>query len=53
MSALTKNFFEKKINFFLFFSTYLLITLYLFEVIIPFFIAFMIAYFTNPFKSTS
>ena len=50
MSALKKLYFEKKINLILFFLLFLFILFYLFEVIIPFLIAFIIAYITNPFK---
>ena len=50
MSGLAKIFIEKKFNFLLL-ILFLIITLfYLFEVIAPFFIAFIIAYLTNPFK---
>ena len=50
MSGLAKIFIEKKFNFLLL-ILFLIITLfYLFEVINPFFIAFIIAYLTNPLK---
>ena len=50
MSALKKLYFDKKINLILFFLFIFFMVIYLFEVITPFFMAFIIAYITNPFK---
>ena len=50
MSTKTKIFIEKNLNIVLFSLAIFLITLYLFEVIIPFFIAFIVTYLTNPLK---
>ena len=50
MSAKTKIFVEKNLNIILFFLAVILITLYIFEVVIPFVIAFIITYLTNPLK---
>ena len=50
MSTKTKKFVERNLNIILFFLGIILITLYLFEVIIPFVIAFIITYLTNPLK---
>ena len=50
MPSKTKIFIERNLNIILFFLVIVLITLYLFEVIIPFFIAFIITYLTNPLK---
>ena len=50
MSTKTKIFIEKNLNIILFSIVIFFITLYLFEVIIPFLIAFIVAYLTNPLK---
>ena len=50
MSTKTKIFIDKNLNIILFSIVIFLITLYLFEVIIPFLIAFIVAYLTNPLK---
>ena len=50
MSAKTKIFVEKNLNIILFCLAVILITLYIFEVVIPFVIAFIITYLTNPLK---
>ena len=50
MSGLAKIFIEKKINFLLLILFLIIALFYLFEVINPFFIAFIIAYLTNPLK---
>ena len=50
MSAKTKIFVEKNLNIILFFLAVILITLYIFEVVVPFVIAFIITYLTNPLK---
>ncbi len=50
MSTKTKIFFEKKFNIVLFSLVIIIITLYLFEVVVPFLIAFIITYLTNPLK---
>ncbi len=50
MSTKTKNFFERNLNIVLFSLFIVFITLYLFEVIIPFLIAFIVTYLTNPLK---
>lgn len=50
MPSKTKIFIESNLNIILFFLVLVLITLYLFEVIIPFFIAFIVTYLTNPLK---
>ncbi len=50
MSTKTKKFIEKNLNIILFSIVIFFITLYLFEVIIPFLIAFIVAYLTNPLK---
>ena len=50
MSTKTKIFFERNLNIVLFSLVIIFITLYLFEVIIPFLIAFIVAYLTNPIK---
>ena len=50
MSAKTKIFVEKNLNIILFFLAVILITFYIFEVVVPFVIAFIITYLTNPLK---
>ena len=50
MPSKTKIFIERNLNIILFFLVVVLIALYLFEVIIPFFIAFIVTYLTNPLK---
>ncbi len=50
MPIKTKIFIERNLNIILFFLVVVLIALYLFEVIIPFFIAFIVTYLTNPLK---
>ena len=50
MSTKTKIFIDKNLNIILFSIVIFFITLYLFEVIIPFLIAFIVAYLTNPLK---
>ena len=50
MPSKTKIFIERNLNIILFFLVVVLIILYLFEVIIPFFIAFIVTYLTNPLK---
>ena len=50
MPSKTKIFIERNLNVILFFLVVVLISLYLFEVIIPFFIAFIVTYLTNPLK---
>ena len=50
MSSKTKNFIERNLNIIFFIFVIFFITLYLFEVIIPFLIAFIITYLTNPKK---
>ncbi len=50
MSTNTKIFFDKNLNIVLFSLAIVFIILYLFEVIIPFLIAFIITYLTNPLK---
>ena len=50
MPTKTKKFVERNLNIILFFLGVILIILYLFEVIIPFMIAFIITYLTNPLK---
>ena len=50
MSTKTKIFFERNLNIFLFSAVIVFITFYLFEVIMPFLIAFIITYLTNPLK---
>ena len=50
MSSKTKNFIERNLNIIFFIFVIFFITLYLFEVIIPFLIAFIITYLTNPLK---
>ena len=50
MSTKTKLFIERNFNIILFFLGIILITLYIFKVIIPFLIAFIITYLTNPLK---
>ncbi len=51
MLGLTKKKIEKNFNIIVFCSIFLLITIYLFEVVTPFCIAFIIAYLTNPLKT--
>ena len=48
--AFKKNFFEKKLNVFIFSFLIIFLSLFLFEVITPFLIALIIAYLTNPVK---
>ena len=50
MPSKSKIFIERNLNIVLFFLLVVLIALYLFEVIIPFFIAFIVTYLTNPLK---
>ena len=50
MSGLTTKSVEKKIYLFLFFLLIIIFIIYLFEVITPFCIAFIIVYLTNPIK---
>ena len=50
MSTKTKIFVERNLNIILFFLGMILITLFIFEVVIPFVIAFIITYLTNPLK---
>ena len=50
MPSKTKIFIEKNLNIILFLLVIVFITLYLFEVIIPFLIAFIVTYLTNPIK---
>ena len=50
MPSKTKIFIERNINIILFLLLIVFVTLYLFEVIIPFFIAFIVTYLTNPLK---
>ena len=50
MSGLTTKLIEKNLHFFLLLILILLIIIYLFEVITPFCIAFIVAYLTNPLK---
>ena len=50
MPSKTKIFIERNLNIIVFFLLILFVTLYLFEVIIPFFIAFIVTYLTNPLK---
>ncbi len=50
MPSKTKIFIERNLNIILFFLVVVLIIFYLFEVIIPFFIAFIVTYLTNPLK---
>ena len=50
MSGSAKKFIETNFNVWIFLFLVICITIYLFEVIVPFFIAFIIAYLTNPLK---